>query len=90
VFAWIYKDLKGITPTVAQHCIEQKNDVPSTHQALYWMNPNYANIVKHDVDNLLKAGFIKLVEEGTWLSPLSLFLRKMGSCAYVLTTGSSV
>jgi hypothetical protein len=58
--------------------------------ALYWMNPNYANIVKHDVDNLLKAGFIKLVEEGTWLSPLSLFLRKMGSCAYVLTTGSSV
>ncbi len=31
------------------------------------MNPNYATIVKQDIDKLLVVGFIKHVEEATWL-----------------------
>jgi hypothetical protein len=46
VFAWIYRDLKGIPPFVALHRIELDKDVPPTHQARYRMNSNYANIVK--------------------------------------------
>jgi hypothetical protein len=47
------------------------------------LNPNYAVIVKHDIDKLLIVGFIKLVEEVTWLSPIVVMPkknRKLRSC----------
>ena len=31
VFAWTYKDLKGIPPSIAQHRIELEKDIPPTH-----------------------------------------------------------
>ena len=34
------------------------------------MNPNYAARVKEEIDKLLKAGFIRLVKQATWLSPI--------------------
>ncbi len=34
------------------------------------LNPNYVAIVKQNIDKLLVACFIKLVEEATWLSPI--------------------
>jgi len=36
VFAWTYKDLKGIIPKIAQHCIELDTSIPPTHQAWYF------------------------------------------------------
>jgi hypothetical protein len=35
VFAWTYKDLKGIPLEIAQHWIELNTTVPPTHQARY-------------------------------------------------------
>jgi hypothetical protein len=46
VFAWIYKDLKGILPELVQHRIELDTSIPPTHQTRYRLNPNYATIVK--------------------------------------------
>jgi hypothetical protein len=34
------------------------------------MNPNYVVVVKQDLDKLLNLGFIALVEEVSWLSPI--------------------
>ncbi len=65
VFASTYKDLKGIPPKIAQYRID-----PLAHQARYRLNPNYATIVKQDIDKLPAIGFIKPVEETTWLSPI--------------------
>jgi hypothetical protein len=31
LFAWTYKDLKGIPPKLAQHCIELDTLIPLTH-----------------------------------------------------------
>jgi hypothetical protein len=42
------------------------------------MNPNYATIVKHDLDKHLNASFITLVEEASWLSPIIIVLKKNG------------
>ncbi len=67
IFTWIYKDLKAIPPNVAQHQFKLDTLIPPTHQARYRLNPNYATIVKHDIDKLLVVGFIKHVEEATWL-----------------------
>ncbi len=70
VFAWTDKDLKGIPPKLAQHKIELDTIIPVAHQAKYKLNPNYAIIVKQDIDKLLVVGFIQSVEEATWLSPI--------------------
>jgi hypothetical protein len=39
------------------------------------MNPNYAVVVKQDLDKLLVVGFIKLVEQVTWLLPIVVVLK---------------
>jgi len=46
VFAWTYKDLKGIPIKLAQHKIKLNTSIPLTHQARYKLNPNYAAIIK--------------------------------------------
>ena len=88
MFAWTYEDLKGIPPSVAQHRIVLKKDVPPIHQAQYRMNPNYASIVKKNIDKLLAVGFIVLVEEATWLSPIVVVSKKIANCVSVLIIGS--
>jgi hypothetical protein len=47
------------------------------HQARYRLNTNYVAIVKQDIDKLLVVGFIKLIEEATWLSPIVVMLKKI-------------
>ena len=42
------------------------------------MNPNYAARVKEEIDKLLKAGFIRLVKQATWLSPIVVVPKKNG------------
>ncbi len=68
MFVWIYKDLKGIPPKLAQHKIKLSTSIPLTHQTRYRLNPNYVAAVKHDVHKLLTIGFIQLIEEATWSS----------------------
>jgi hypothetical protein len=57
--------------------IELNWTVPHVHQARYRLNPNYIVIVKQDIDQLL-VGFIKLVEEATWLFPIVVVPKKNG------------
>jgi len=40
------------------------------------MNPNYVVIIKQDLDELLAASFIKLMEQATWLSPIVVVPKK--------------
>jgi hypothetical protein len=52
VFAWMYKDLRGIPLHLAQHQIELDTNILTSHQARYQMNPNFVVVVKHDLDKL--------------------------------------
>jgi hypothetical protein len=63
---------------VAQHWIEFDTLIPLAHQARYRLNFNYVVIIKHDIDKLLVASFIKLVEEAIWLSPIVVVPKKNG------------
>jgi hypothetical protein len=47
------------------------------------MNANYVVVVKQDLDKLLIARFIALMEEATWLSPIMVVPKKMGSFTFV-------
>jgi hypothetical protein len=42
------------------------------------LNHNYVVIVKQDINKLFVVGFIKLVEETTWLSSIMVFPKKNG------------
>jgi hypothetical protein len=53
VFAWTYKDLKGISPKLAQQKIELDITIPPTHHAMYRLNPNYVIAIKQYMDKLL-------------------------------------
>jgi hypothetical protein len=78
IFAWTYKDLKGIPPKIAHHQIELDTSMPLVHQTMYQLNPNYVAIVKQDINKLPVIGFIKLVEDITWLSPILVMPKKNG------------
>jgi hypothetical protein len=78
VFAWTYKDLKGIPLELAQHKIELDTTIPLAHQARYKLYPNYVTVVKQDINKLLVTGFIEFVKKATWLSPIVIVFRKNG------------
>jgi hypothetical protein len=57
------EELKGIPLHFVEHKIEFNTIIPPSHQVQYCMNPNYAMVIKQDLDKLLAAGFIELVEQ---------------------------
>ena len=69
IFAWIYKELRGVRSHIVEHIIKLDTSMPPTHKAHYCMNPNYVAIVKHHLDKLLVAGDTKPIKEATLLSP---------------------
>jgi hypothetical protein len=42
------------------------------------LNPNYATIIKQNIDKLFAISFIKLIEEIAWLSSIVVVLKKNG------------
>ncbi len=78
VFAWTYKNLKGIPPKLTQHKIELDTIILLACQAKHRLNPNYATMVKQDIDKLLVVEFIESIEEATWLSPIVVVPKKNG------------
>ncbi len=78
VFAWTYKDLKGIPLELTQHKIELDTTIPLAHQAKQRLNPNYVIAIKQNKDKLLIDGFIQFVKEATWLSPIIIIPKKNG------------
>jgi hypothetical protein len=78
IFAWSYKDLKGIPPGVAQHTIPLIPGAKPVRQKERRMNPNLQLIVKAELERLLQVGFIKPVEITDWVSPMVLVKKKNG------------
>ncbi len=48
IFAWMYKDLKGIPLELARHYIELNTFIPLRHQVRYKMNPIYVVDIKQN------------------------------------------
>ncbi len=61
VFAWSYKELKGMWKQICEHKIELMVNVQPIKQKQYKMNPNYALRVKENLDKFLDAGFIYIL-----------------------------
>jgi hypothetical protein len=87
VFAWSYKDLKGIPPHVTQHWIELDTTISPSHQIQYRMNPNYVVVVKQDLEKLLTIGFVIVMEEVTQLSLIMVVRKETINCAFASISG---
>jgi len=76
LFAFSYKDPREVT--MEQHKIELlRNAKPIKAKQGRW-NPRYTAMVKEELDKLLEAGFIRLVEITEWVSLVVLALIKNG------------
>jgi len=68
IFAWTYKDFKGIPLKFTPNEIELDTSIPLACHVEYMVNLNYVIMIEHDIDKLVTIGFIKLVKEAMWLS----------------------
>ena len=58
VFAWTYKDLKGVTLELCVHRISLIEGVVPVRKRPYKMNKNYAARVTEEINRMLDAGII--------------------------------
>jgi hypothetical protein len=77
-FAWSYKEMKGVHPSVCTHHIYIKEDCKPVRQPQRRMNPALKDIVKEELQKLLDAGFIYPISDSEWVSPLVLVPKKNG------------
>ena len=78
VFAWSYKDLKGVDPDICQHTIPMKEDAKPSRQRPYTYNDTFAKKIKEEIDKLLEAEFIYEIEHTEWVSPIVVVPKKNG------------
>ena len=78
VFAWTYKDLKGVDPAICQHTIPMRDDAKPSKQRPYTYNENFANKIKEEIDKLSDAEFIFEIEHTEWVSPIVVVPKKNG------------
>ena len=65
-----FSDLKGIIGDLGVMKITLKPDSKLVKQRPYRLNPNYKESICAELDKMLAAGIIELVEESNWVSPI--------------------
>ena len=79
VFAWSYRDLKGVDPAICQHTIPMIQDAKPTKQRPYTYNDTFTKKIKEEIDKLKEANFIYEIEHIDWVSLIVVVPKKMGS-----------
>ena len=78
VFAWNHSDMIGINPMLASHKL---NIIPAAkpvrHKVRHFHLDRH-HIIKTEVDNLLRAGFIREVKYPAWLANVVMVPKKGG------------
>ena len=90
VFAWSYKDLKGVDQAICQHTIPMKDTAKPSQQRPYTYNDNFARKIREEIDKLLEAKFIYEIEHTEWVSPIVIVPKKNEKLEYVLTSKRSM
>jgi hypothetical protein len=78
LFPTKFSDMKGIKGPMGEMKIHLKPDARPVKKTLYRLNPKYKEKVKIELDRMLEAGIIELVEESEWISPMVVQEKKTG------------
>ena len=70
LFPTKFTEMKGIVGDLGVMRIPLKEDARPVNQRPYRLNPRYKEKVKDEIDKMLAAGIIELVEEIEWVSPM--------------------
>lgn len=75
VFAWTYRDVKGVPPEPYVHWISLVPRARPLWKQLYRMNKNYATKVEEEIKKMLEARIIFKVQTSEWVSPIVISLK---------------
>lgn len=78
MFAWSFKDLKGVDPAIFQHTIPLREDAKPSKQRPYSYNDNSVVKIKAEIDKLKEVGFIYEIKHIEWVSPIVVVPKKNG------------
>ena len=78
VFAWVHSDMTGISPANASHKLNVLPSARPVQQRVRCFYPDHHQIIQAEVDNLLKAGFIREVKYLEWLANVVVVPKKGG------------
>ena len=70
--------MRGITYELCTHEIYIENECMPICQPQHRMNPNIRDIVKEEIQKLLKEGFINPILDSEWVSTLVIVPKKNG------------
>ena len=76
IFAWTYKDLKGVLLELCVHRILLIEGAIPVRKRPYQMNKNYAARVTEEIDKMLEVGIIFKVQTTEWVSLIVISLKK--------------
>lgn len=76
VFAWTYKDLKGVSSELYVHRIPLIEGAIPIQKRPYRMNKNYVARVTDEIDRMLEVGIIFRVQTSEWVSSIVISLKK--------------
>ena len=65
-----FSEMKGIFKDLEEMKIPLKHYANLVKQRPYWLNPQYKEKVKIELDQTLDAGIIEPVEESEWINPM--------------------
>ena len=78
VFAWSYKDLKGVNLDVCQHTIPIRDNAKPCIQHPYSYNDTFSQKIDEEIDQIKEARFIYEIEHKLWISTLVVVPKKNG------------
>ena len=76
--AWSIEDLKGISPSIFMHKILLEENARTSVEHQRRMNPVMKEVVKKEVLKWLNAGFIYVISDSPWVSPVHVVPKKGG------------
>ena len=68
MFAWGYKDMPEIDREIVEHRIPTHSHIALVKQKKRRLRPEWALLIKEEVEKQLKVKFIEVVEETQWLA----------------------
>uniref|UniRef100_A0A7N2N597 RNA-directed DNA polymerase n=1 Tax=Quercus lobata TaxID=97700 RepID=A0A7N2N597_QUELO len=78
VFAWTYKEMPGLNPSIALHHLAVKKGVRPVKQAQRRFRPELIPQIETEVNKLIEAGFIREVQYPEWIANIVPVKKKNG------------
>ena len=76
--AWSIEDLKGISPSICMHKLLLNDNAKTYIEHQRRLNPVMKEVVRKEVLKLLNVGFICVISNSSWVSPVHVVPKKGG------------